>query len=71
MNAESRALLKLICDAIIEAIGTTDQGVPGGPLYATLMPYGITLEQFETIMSTLVAVGQLRKEGQLYFRVRA
>jgi hypothetical protein len=60
--------LKAIGDAIIESIKATgDAGMPGGTLYAALMTHGATLEQYEAIMGALVAVGKLRKSGQLYF----
>jgi len=39
----------------------------GGTLYAVLMTYGCTMEQFEQLTSALVAAGKLEKRGQLYF----
>jgi hypothetical protein len=65
-------LVKLVCDAIISAVEASgSQGAPGGTLYAALMTYGFSLEQFEAIMGSLVRVGELEKRGQLYFRKSA
>lgn len=60
--------LKRLTDGIIEAVVAAGaDGAPGGVLYAALMTVGCSLEQFETIMSTLVRLGKLQKRGQCYF----
>lgn len=60
--------LRQIFDAIVETVRAGGyEGAPGGILYATLMQYGCSLDQFETIMRTLVRIGRLSKRGQLYF----
>jgi len=59
-----RSIVNVILDAAKEA---GDNGLPAGPLYAQLMVFGCTLANFETLMSTLVATGKLRKAGHLYF----
>lgn len=41
--------------------------MPGGHLYAELMAFGATLQQYEQIMAGLVQAGMLRKSGELYF----
>ena len=64
---KTRALLAF-CDAIVDIVQAGgDQGMPGGTLYAALMTYGVTLEQFESIMRALVDTKQVEKRGQLYF----
>jgi len=35
------------------------------------MTYGISYEQFTTIMQALVDKGKLKKQGQLYFAAKA
>ena len=63
-------LLKAIGDAIIESVRSAGPlGAPGGHLYAALMGFGINLQQYEQIMSGLVAAKMLRKSGDLYFAV--
>jgi len=62
--------LHKIVQAVVETVrecGST--GAPAGILYAVLMSYGATLEQFETMMRLLVEAKKLRKDGQLYFAV--
>ena len=62
--------LKLICDAIIESIETAGPlGAPAGPLYAAMMHYGFTLEEFTSLMNGLVRAGKIRQKGNLYFSV--
>lgn len=63
-----QAILKAICDAIIESVKAGGPlGTPGGTLYAALMAQGCTLQQFEQIMAALVSAGKLEKRGELYF----
>jgi hypothetical protein len=70
MTAEQRAALKAICDAIIDAVKAAGPlGAPGGVLYAALMSYGCTLEQFENLMAGLVRAKMLEKRGQCYHAV--
>ena len=67
-KAEAARALLAICDAVVAAVragGTL--GTPGGTLYAVLMTYGCTMEQFEQLTTALVAAGKLEKRGQLYF----
>jgi hypothetical protein len=62
------AILKAVGDSIIGAVKAAGPlGAPGGTLYAALMTYGCTLEQFNQIMDVLVQVGKLEKRGELYF----
>ena len=67
-NQNATAALKMVADAIVEAVRAGGRlGTPGGTLYAALMAYGCTLEQFEQIMSSLVTCRLLEKRGDLYF----
>lgn len=59
--------LKAVCDAIIEAVSVAGPaGAPGGVLYAAMMQYGCTLENFNGIMSGLVGAGMLCRVGECY-----
>ena len=62
--------IKAITDAVVSMVKESGtNGKPSGHIYAVLMTHGITLEQYESIMATLVRLGKLRKSGQLYFYV--
>ncbi len=65
-SQKARALA-VLCDAIVETIAECSTGAPGGTLYAALMSHGCSYEQFEQIMSALVATRRVEKRGQLYF----
>jgi hypothetical protein len=62
------AMIRAIADTVIELVTACDSpfGCPGGHLYASLMQY-LSLDQFDGLMSGLVAAGKLRKSGQCYF----
>lgn len=67
VNDQLKAL-KAIGDAIIETVALAGPlGAPGGHLYAALMAHGVSLEQFEQIMSGLCRAKTLRKQGDCYF----
>jgi hypothetical protein len=60
-------LLLMISQIILEGVRAAGPlGAPGGHLYADLMIYGCTLEQFESIMRGMVGAGLLVKNGQCY-----
>ena len=68
MTAEQAKALKAICDAVIDSVKAAGPlGAPAGTLYAALMTHGASLQQFESLMSGLVSIGKLRKQGHLYF----
>lgn len=72
LTAQQAQALKLIVESIIEAVAAAGSlGAPGGVIYAALMQYGCSLNQYESIMSALVRAGKLRKQGDLYFTVAA
>ncbi len=63
-NVQYKAVLAL-ADAISEAVNSMPNGIPAGHLYAMMMQY-MTLDQFNMIMSTLVSMKKVRKQGLLY-----
>jgi hypothetical protein len=68
VSAQQRRALTLVFEAIREAVeegGPT--GTPGGVIYAALSQAGCSLQTFEQMMGSLVAVGALRREGERYF----
>ena len=65
-KAQAQAALLAIADAIVEAVGAAPAGIPGGHLYAMLMPFGCNLAAFEGIMAALVKTGKLYKVGHVY-----
>ena len=70
MTDTQKQLLRKIAEAIIESVREAGpMGAPAGPMYAALMSYGFSLDNFEQIMSGLVAAKMLRKSGHLYFAV--
>jgi len=64
MNATQQLLD--IAKSIIDAINSVPDGVPAGHLYAQLMAFGCTLEQFNQLMDLVCASGKVRKQGDLY-----
>lgn len=68
MTLQQIKVVRLLASAIIDSVAASGHtGAPGGHLYAALMAHGISLNQFEQIMSALVREGYLRKEGHVYF----
>lgn len=67
-DPQKTAILHRVCTLIVESVRAGGpQGTPGGTLYAVLMTWGASLEQYEQIMAGLVGAGKLRKSGELYF----
>ena len=52
------------CEAI-DAAGV--HGASDGIVYVALMAHGCTVEQFNSLMGTLVRLGAVEKRGELYF----
>jgi hypothetical protein len=66
MGTNNKAALRQIFDILVNAIGAAGaQGIPAGHLYAMLMAYGMTLEQFNTFVDVMVGSGKVRKSGHL------
>lgn len=67
MTQQQVNALRLIVSAIVDAVKAAGPiGAPGGVLYAALMTHGVTLEQFEKLMSGLVHANLLRRQGDCY-----
>jgi hypothetical protein len=63
--------LSAVIDIVVETIEKSgSNGMPGGHLYAVLMGYGCTLDQFEYLMRALVETKKIRRRGQLYFAAK-
>lgn len=59
--------LHAACTAILEAVAAAgDHGAPAGVLYAALMQFGCTLNQFQSITDALVHTGKLTRDGDLF-----
>lgn len=68
MTSQQAMLLRKVAVAIIETVRESGPlGAPAGHIYAAMMAYGFSLENFEQIMASLVANKMLRKSGDLYF----
>ena len=69
LTTEHVKAVGLIGDAVTDVVKATGKrGAPAGVLYAALSEAtGMTLDQFQQIMSALVAAGKLRRNGDLYF----
>ena len=59
-----RALARAVCETVAEC---GPLGAPSGAVYAALMAYGCSLSQYESLVSTMVTAGMLRKEGQTLY----
>jgi len=58
----------LIVSAVKDAVRESgEHGAPAGALYAGLMAQGASLNQFESLMGSLERLGQVRRDGDLYF----
>jgi len=69
VSLSQRQAIQAVAAAIIEAVDAAgEMGAPGGHIYAALMPHGCTLTQYQNFMMALVLAGQLRQEGECYFR---
>lgn len=53
-------ILKTLCE-VIKVKGT----IPSGELYAHLMPYGCSLEQYESLINTLLNTGLVKRQNHL------
>jgi len=62
--------IRAIADAIVEGVKAAgSRGAPSGHIYAALMSYGITYEQYCSFVSALAGAGKIRQSGQLLFAV--
>lgn len=66
-TAEQVQALRAIGDAILELVAAAGPlGAPSGYLYAALMPYGCTLEQYLGIMAGLERAGLVTQNSHCY-----
>jgi len=62
--------IRAIADAITESVKEAGElGAPSGIVYAALMTYGCTLNQYQQFISALVRTGKLRQEGDLLYAI--
>jgi len=69
MSNKARSALLAIVDTLAEAVNASPHGLPEGHLYAMLMAYGCTLDQFNGLVSAMVQTGKIRKRGNLLLPV--
>jgi hypothetical protein len=69
-TTEQLQILKDLCETLETVINDSPTGVPAGPLYMALSQAGMTLDQFEKLMSALVMCGKIRKSGHQYFPMK-
>lgn len=62
-NAYVLALLNAIYETILE----TPDGAPGSMLYLPMVHAGLSFDQFEQLMGTLVMTGKVTKRHDCYF----
>jgi predicted transcriptional regulator len=63
MNANQKRALMQIAKGIIESCNIDSFGAPSGIIYSTLMAHGASLNQFQSIMDTLVRSGFLTHDA--------
>lgn len=68
-NAAKQMAALQIAKAVIDSIRETgERGLPGGTIYAALMTHGCTMEQFETLMRSIVDTGLISRDGNHLYR---
>jgi len=60
------ALLRQLCDAILDTVSECPDGAPAGPMYMAFAQAGMSLEMFEALLDALVTTGKLEKRGHVY-----
>lgn len=69
-RADQVAAIRAVATMILETVQEMgEQGAPSGPMYAALMGK-MSLNQYESIMYSLVKAGRLRKEGHVYYFIK-
>jgi hypothetical protein len=69
MNATKLAILANIVEDTVREVGS--EGAPSGPIYAALMAYGITLEEYEAVIEKLIRSGRVRRSNHVLHAVAA
>jgi hypothetical protein len=68
MTNQQAANLRIIAKAVLDGVRAAgDRGAPAGVLYAALMHWGCTLNQFTGIMAGMVKAQIVRQDGLIYF----
>lgn len=66
LTSGERAVLLGLIDAVMELVNAAGpMGRPSGELYSYLMPLGITIQQYQQILDSLVAVGYITVSNHL------
>lgn len=72
-NEQARLVREAIiatAKAVVECCQSAgSQGVPGGSIYSALMAYGLSYDQFQSLMLGLVQAGKLRQRGHVYYAI--
>jgi len=66
MNNQQIKALQSIAKGIIESANLSPTGAPSGVIYAALMGHGASLNQFKSIMDTLVRSGFLTHDNECH-----
>ncbi len=66
-EAEQIKAVRMIADAIVDAVKASPMGAPAGPMYAAMMGAGCTLDQFNQFTGALIQVGKIHRRGDLFF----
>lgn len=66
MNANHKRALMQIAKGIIESANLSPSGAPSGIIYSALMGHGASLNQFQSIMDTLVRSGFLTHDAECH-----
>lgn len=62
------AAIRAIADAIVESVREAGElGAPSGIVYAALMSYGCTLDQYQAFIRALIRSGKIRQERDLLY----
>ena len=67
MTKKQIAILRQVCDAMLETVNESPNGAPAGAMYLACSNMGMSLEVFETVMGALVTAGKIRKLGHVYY----
>jgi predicted oxidoreductase (fatty acid repression mutant protein) len=68
-DAQRIALSKIIL-AVYETIKEAgEQGAPSGVIYAALMGFGCSLEQYNAIIDAMIATKKIRRSNHLLYAI--
>lgn len=59
---EQLTVAKIALETMLEAIAAAgEEGIPSGHLYAMLMPYGMKLDTYQTLLGMLKKAGRVKE----------